>query len=91
MFGLSQLKISDFDLPNILIRVVTANGSVVVASEFQNEDLFFALRGGGFGFGVVVSLTMRTHTLPDLIGGMSGEVMADSRNSFNIQSKTSFF
>ena len=83
---ISQLKISDFDLSNILIRVVTANGSVVVASEFQNEDLFFALRGGGFGFGVVVSLTMRTHTLPDLIGGMSGEVMANSRNSFNIQS-----
>ena len=30
----------------------------------QNPDLFFALRGGGFGFGVVVSLTVRTYPLP---------------------------
>ena len=45
-------------------KVVTAQGEIVVASEFQNADLFYALRGGGFGFGVVVSLTVRTHPLP---------------------------
>ena len=53
-------------------RVVTANGDVVVASEYQNEDLFFALRGGGHGFGVVVSLTVRTHPLPKLFGAVEG-------------------
>ena len=46
-------------------KVVTSNGDIVIASEYQNEDLFYALRGGGFGFGVVVSLTVRTHPLPN--------------------------
>ena len=63
-------------------RVVTADGQVVVASEFQNEDLFFALRGGGFGFGVVVSLTVRTHPLPSRLGVMSGSV-SSHRSTFN--------
>ncbi|KAF7593112.1 hypothetical protein BBP40_011991, partial [Aspergillus hancockii] len=40
---------------------VTANGEIVVANEFQNKDLFWALRGGGGGtFSVVVSVTLRT-------------------------------
>ncbi|KNG81506.1 FAD/FMN-containing isoamyl alcohol oxidase MreA-like protein [Aspergillus nomiae NRRL 13137] len=39
----------------------TANGELVVANEYQNKDLFWALRGGGGGtFGVVVSVTVRT-------------------------------
>ena len=29
-------------------KVVTAQGEVVVASEYQNEDLFYALRGGEY-------------------------------------------
>ncbi|KAL4947776.1 hypothetical protein BDW69DRAFT_204026 [Aspergillus filifer] len=41
--------------------VVTANGDLVVASDYQNSDLFWALRGGGGGtFGVVVDVTVRT-------------------------------
>merc|ERR1712117_805132 len=59
-------------------KVVTADGQIVVASEFKNEDLFYALRGGGFGFGVVVSLTVRTHPLPDRLGVMSGSVASYS-------------
>ena len=62
-------------------RVVTANGEVVVASEYQNEDLFYALRGGGFGFGVVVSLTVRTHPLPELFGFAMGSVHAKNEES----------
>ena len=26
-------------------KIVTANGDVVIASEYQNEDLFYAMRG----------------------------------------------
>ncbi|KAL4781014.1 hypothetical protein BJX76DRAFT_363919 [Aspergillus varians] len=41
--------------------VVTANGELAIANEYENPDLFWALRGGGGGtFGVVVDVTLRT-------------------------------
>jgi hypothetical protein len=41
---------------------------LVVANDFQNRDLFWALRGGGGGtFGVVVSVTLKTFPEPPVI------------------------
>src|SRR5436190_14511685 len=40
-------------------EVVTGDGQVVKASENANEDLFWALRGGGGNFGVVTSFEYR--------------------------------
>lgn len=37
------------------VDVVTADGELVVANERQNDDLFWAIRGGGGNFGVVTS------------------------------------
>lgn len=43
-------------------EAVTSDGRLVVASETQNSDLYWALRGGGAGtFAILVSATIKAH------------------------------
>ncbi len=50
--------------------VVTADGRRLRASAEQNDDLLWAIRGGGGNFGIVTSFEFQLHDVgPDLLGG----------------------
>jgi FAD/FMN-containing dehydrogenase len=55
----------------VSMEVVTAEGRLVRASEGENADLFWGLRGGGGNFGVVTGIDYRLHPVgPEIIGGL---------------------
>jgi hypothetical protein len=58
-------------LDNLLSAdVVLEDGSLVTADNNTNGELFWALRGGGGNFGIVVSMRIRLHSLGAVLGGM---------------------
>jgi FAD/FMN-containing dehydrogenase len=63
-------------------EVVTADGDVKIANACANPDLFWALKGGGGGFGIVTRVTLRTHTLPEFMGGVFATIKASSDEAY---------
>jgi FAD/FMN-containing dehydrogenase len=61
-YGLSANRITAAD-------VVTADGELVRADRMQNEDLFWAIRGGGGAFGVITALEIELFDLPTVYAG----------------------
>jgi len=49
--------------------VITSEGNRVTASADENEDLFWALQGGGGNFGIVTSFQFEMHELDGFYGG----------------------
>ena len=62
-YGLTCDNVLSFD-------IVTADGKPRVASAYENEDLFWALRGGGGNFGIVTSFEFRVHPVRTVLGGL---------------------
>ncbi|GKU22756.1 unnamed protein product [Fusarium langsethiae] len=49
-------------------EIVTPSGKVVIANECQNEDLYWAIRGGGGGtIGVITRLTLKAYPAPQMV------------------------
>ena len=65
-YGLTCDNVLSFD-------IMTADGKPRVAGANENEDLFWALRGGGGNFGVVTSFEFRVHPVSTVLGGTAAE------------------
>src|SRR5580704_2589552 len=63
-------------------EVVTADGEIRIANACSNPDLFWALKGGGGGFGVVTRVTLRTHPLPEFLGGVFATIKAAADDAY---------
>jgi FAD/FMN-containing dehydrogenase len=58
-------------IDNVLAAdVVTADGQLLRADRESNQDLYWAIRGGGGNFGVVTRFLYQLADLPGIVGGM---------------------
>ena len=60
--------------------VVTADGRLLTASEEENEDLFWGIRGGGGNFGVVTSFEYKLRPVGRVLGGGLRYPAAEARD-----------
>ena len=60
--------------------VVAADGRFLVASDRENQDLFWAIRGGGSNFGVVTAFEYKLHSVKDIYGGVMFYELSEAAN-----------
>jgi len=70
-FGWTSRKLG-MSIDNLLsVDIVTADGELRRASGSENEDLFWAVRGGGGNYGIVTSFEFRLHPVgPEVLSGL---------------------
>jgi FAD/FMN-containing dehydrogenase len=62
------------------VDLVTADGEVLRASEHENPDLFWGVRGGGGNFGIVTAFEYRLHPVgPIVLAGLIFHALEDAR------------
>ncbi len=77
-FGLACDNVASFD-------IVTADGRFIRASDDENPDLYWGLRGGGGNFGVVTSIEYRLHPVdPIVYGGYVGWPIDQAREALRM-------
>jgi len=58
-------------LDNLLsAEVVLADGRLVNCDNYNNPDLFWAIRGGGGNFGVITTMRVRLYRIRQVLAGM---------------------
>src|SRR5215813_14242339 len=66
-------------LDNLLgADVILADGRRITASAEENDDLYWALRGGGGNFGIVASLRYRLHPIESVVAGFALYPLSDA-------------
>jgi FAD/FMN-containing dehydrogenase len=69
----------------VAAEVISPRGEIVCASDDQNPELLWGLRGGGGNFGVVTQAEFQLHPLDRVVGGRleyEGEGMAEALRLF---------
>ncbi|MGH2705850.1 MAG: FAD-binding oxidoreductase [Actinomycetota bacterium] len=64
------------------VDVVTADGQFLVASERENPELFWGLRGGGGNFGIATSFEYQLHPLGQVLAGPVGYPFSAAKEAF---------
>ncbi|POS73269.1 hypothetical protein DHEL01_v208343 [Diaporthe helianthi] len=81
-FGLASNQV-------LQMRVVTTTGDILTANDFQNQDLFWALRGGGPGqYGVVTEYVIKHFPAPENV--VTASFMMVPQGNSNISNQVSW-
>lgn len=64
--------------------VVTTDGRLLTASESENQDLFWGLRGGGGNFGIVTSFEYQLHPVGQVLAGQVLHPLEAAKDAFRV-------
>ncbi len=66
--GVAGNALHGLNIDNLLsVDIAPADGQLCCASETKNEDLFWAVQGGGGNFGVITSFEFQLHPLGPIV------------------------